>query len=204
MDRLQTRMAYLKGMADGIGISNSSKEGRIIQEMMKVMEEMAQSITRLDHRMDEQEEYLDAMDEDLADVEEYVEAIDEDLDDVEDILYMGNEDEDWDLDEDWDDADEEYSELDDDDIIYFDDDDDDQVICVDNTYNEYADGYDDDDIGYFEVECPNCQELVAIDQDIFDDEMVAEVLCPECHEIILMNDDIEETGEFGNYVLDDK
>lgn len=53
-------------------------------------------------------------------------------------------------------------------------------------------GYDDDDIGYFEVECPECQELVAIDQDVFDNEDVAEVLCPECHEVIVVNDDDED------------
>jgi DNA-directed RNA polymerase subunit delta len=64
--------------------------------------------------------------------------------------------------------------------------------------------YDDDDIGYFEVECPNCQELVALDQDIFENEDVVEVLCPECQEVILINDDeLLEDVEFADEEVDE-
>ncbi|RKD25568.1 hypothetical protein BEP19_01085 [Ammoniphilus oxalaticus] len=201
MEKLRERMSYLHGMADGLGISNQSKEGRIVIELMHVMEEMVAKLDTMDNRIEEQDEYLEAVDEDLADLEEYVGAIDEDLDDVEDFLFLEDDDD----------------EL----IIELDDDDDeftaralsrrqrlhgdlavgDNIIVVDGTYDE-MEGYDDDDLGYFEMECPNCQELVSIDQDVFDDDMIAEVLCPDCHEVILVNDDVQEENEFDYYVTD--
>ena len=134
MEKLRNRMSYLNGMADGLGISSNSKEGRMVVEIMRVMEEMVSKMDSMDHRIDEQEEYLEAVDEDLADLEEFVEAIDEDLDDVESVLYWEDED-----------------ELEDN-GIYFDDEDD-EVIMVDGVYDD-MEGYDDDDMGFFEVGMP--------------------------------------------------
>jgi phage FluMu protein Com len=178
MQKLSNRISYLHGLAEGMGLGNS-KEGRIIHEMIHVLKDMAGEMHRMANRMEEQDEYLEAIDEDLSDVEDYVETIDEDLSEVEDVLYVGEDNEGLDAENEW---------------IYFDDEDEEgEVLRVDETYDEMA--YDDDDSGYFEIECPNCQELVAVDQDIFDDDTVAEVLCPECHEVILINDDIEEMDE---------
>jgi endogenous inhibitor of DNA gyrase (YacG/DUF329 family) len=179
MHKLSNRISYLHGLAEGMGLGNS-KEGRVIHEMIHVLKDMAEEMRRMQDRMEEQDEYLEAIDEDLSDVEDYVDTIDEDLSEVEDVIYEGNEDAgegEW---------------------IYFDDEDEDSdVLHVDETYDEMA--YDDDDAGYFEVECPNCQELVAVDQDVFDDDTVAEVLCPECHEVILINEDIEEMDEMDHH-----
>jgi ribosomal protein S27E len=60
---------------------------------------------------------------------------------------------------------------------------------------EVTDSDSDDDmhINYVEMECPNCQETVFVDQDVFNDDAVVEVLCPECHETILVNDDTPVT-----------
>lgn len=201
MDQLRNRLAYLQGMADGLGMTTETKEGRIIVEMMDLMDEMVISMATMQDRIDEHEEYIEAIDEDLADVEEYVEAIDEDLDDVEDFLFDEDLEDEYEYEYELDDEDDEDTDL-----IYFEDDDeDDEVVYVDGVYDELDEtsGYDDDDTGYFDVECPNCQELVSIDQDIFEDDLVAEVLCPECHEVILVNDDLEGMDEFENYVIDE-
>jgi DNA-directed RNA polymerase subunit delta len=67
-----------------------------------------------------------------------------------------------------------------------------EIVDYEDDDEDDIEAYDDDDIGYFDVECPNCQELVAIDHDIFDNEDIAEVLCPECHDVILISEDDED------------
>jgi hypothetical protein len=69
------------------------------------------------------------------------------------------------------------------------------VEAVDEDLNElellvYDDEEDEDEnAGFFEMECPKCGEQVLIDDDIFDDDDTYEVLCPECHTVLLVNDD---------------
>lgn len=202
MEKLRNRMAYMQGMADGLGLNGNSKEGKMLVEMMCFMDDLVAKMESMDDRLEEQEEYTEAIDEDLTDLEEYVEAIDEDLDDVEDFLFWDDEEGEY-LDDDFEDNE---VDMDEEDLIYFDeeDEDDDEIIMVDGIYDEMDEGYDDDEEGFFEIECPTCQELVAVDQDIFEDDMVAEVLCPECHEVILVNDDVEDRDEFENYVVDER
>lgn len=182
MENLRERLSYLQGMADGFGLTNQSKEGRMTLEIMHLMGDMVSSMERMNARIEEQDEYIEAIDEDMTDLEEYVAAIDEDLDDVEEVLFEdGLENIDFES------MDEEQAR--------------DGIITVDETYDEMS--YDDDDIGFFEVECPTCQELISIDQHIFDDDLIAEVLCPDCHEVILVNDDeMDEQEEMNQYVID--
>lgn len=47
---------------------------------------------------------------------------------------------------------------------------------------------DDEDFSYIEMECPNCGELVEIDEDLlYDDEV--DVVCPDCKAVILSSED---------------
>lgn len=50
--------------------------------------------------------------------------------------------------------------------------------------------YDTDELelGMMELECPNCQENVLVDEDVFEDMTISEVLCPECRNVILVNE----------------
>lgn len=66
----------------------------------------------------------------------------------------------------------------------------DQVDAIDEDLSEVEDivfdeedDYDDyDDLDYFEVECPNCHEIVYIDDEYFDDD--EPIVCPNCNEEI--------------------
>lgn len=89
------RAAYLRGLADGLGIDGSTKEGKVIVELLSVVGDMADK--------------LEALDKENRDLREYIEEVDEDLGAVEDDLYE-DEDED-DEDEDDEDADSDYYEL---------------------------------------------------------------------------------------------
>jgi len=70
-----------------------------------------------------------------------------------------------------------YAELDD----YVEAIDEDLADLEKEVYGDECD--DDDDDGFIEVKCPNCNETVYLDEDLFDDED-EEIMCPNCHEPI--------------------
>ena len=76
------RVAYLKGLMEGLGLEADSKEGKILGAMMEVMDDMAKSIADLEDRLEEVSGQVDEIDEDLADVEDAV-FDDEDDEDAE-------------------------------------------------------------------------------------------------------------------------
>lgn len=106
MEYLMQKVSYLKGLADGLGIEDTSKEGKLLLHIVETLEEFADV---LDETVDNQ-----------LDLEEYVNFIDEDLADVEEDIY-GLDDEDYDEDDfDFDDF------CDDDCCCHFEDDEDDE------------------------------------------------------------------------------
>ena len=72
-------------------------------------------------------------------------------------------------------------------IVYEDDDDD----YDEDDYDD--DDYDDDDeeLSYIEMECPNCGDLVDIDEELLFDDSV-DVICPNCQAVILSSDGEED------------
>lgn len=78
------RISYMKGLAEGLQIDYSSKEGKLLKEMIHVLEDMSFEIEQLQSVSDEIEDYIVAIDDDLQLLEEdfYEEEIDEsDFDD---------------------------------------------------------------------------------------------------------------------------
>lgn len=50
----------------------------------------------------------------------------------------------------------------------------------------------DEDFSYVEMECPNCGDLVDIDEDLlYNDEI--DIICPNCQAIILSSDDEDDS-----------
>lgn len=127
MKYLYEEVAYLKGLAEGLEISKETKEGKIINKIVDVLESFADAIVELE------EEQIELI--------EYVESIDEDLSDIEDDIYEE------------DDEDEE-----------------------------------DDEFNYIEMECPNCNDFVEIDEDLLYDEEI-DIVCPNCQAVILSAED---------------
>lgn len=130
MKYLYEEVAYLKGLAEGLEISEETKEGKIINKIVDVLESFADAIVELE---EEQIELID-----------YVESIDEDLSDIEDDIYEEEEDDD---DED-----------------------------------------DDEEYNYIEMECPNCNDFVEIDEDLLYNEDI-DIVCPNCQAVILSSED---------------
>ena len=48
-----------------------------------------------------------------------------------------------------------------------------------------------DELSYIEMECPNCGDLVDIDEELLFDDSV-DVICPNCQAIILSSEEDEE------------
>ena len=121
------KVAYLKGLVEGLDFDKDDKETKVINAVLDVLEDLALSVSDLDDEMELVTEQLDAVDEDLADLEEIF-----------------------------------YDECDDCDC----DDDCDCCDCDDEMY---------------EVECPNCGEMIYFDEEIILD---GEAECPNCGEVL--------------------
>ena len=95
MMSLKEKVAYLKGLAEGLGLDSESKEGKLMMVIIDTLSDMAEEIEELN--------------ENALDIGEELDALSGDLSDVEDILY-GEEDDDDDFDDfdddDYDDDDE--------------------------------------------------------------------------------------------------
>ena len=132
MEDLNSKLGYLKGLAEGLGINDDTKEGKIIRQIIMVIEDIVDSLEEVRDDHDELFSYVEALDEDLSDLEEgYMEAEDELFDDYDEDIY---------------------------------------------------------DVP-FTVECPECHQEVAIDEDILEDEDALEVLCPGCGKVVFTSDE---------------
>ena len=69
---LTEKVAYLKGLAEGLALDENKPETKIINAMLDILDELAMSVTDLEDAMDIFSEQLDAVDEDLDELESFV------------------------------------------------------------------------------------------------------------------------------------
>ena len=85
---ISEKVAYLKGMYDGMALEETSKEAKLIGGILDVLEEIGLSIEDLEDTCDAMDEEIEAISEDLADVEDIVfEDEDEDDEDEDDDFF---------------------------------------------------------------------------------------------------------------------
>ena len=70
MSELTDRVAFLRGLAEGMQLDESKQETKLILKMLDVMDEMAKDNDDLHKAVDELNEYMESIDEDLSDMEE--------------------------------------------------------------------------------------------------------------------------------------
>ena len=75
---LSENAAYLKGLAEGLGIDNKTPNDKLIVKLLDLVAEMAEKIEDLQAQCDDLNDYADELDADLGDVEEYLFADDDD------------------------------------------------------------------------------------------------------------------------------
>ena len=82
---ISEKVAYLKGLAEGLKLDAESNEGKLFAAIIDVLEDMADEIADMQDEMVDLEDGLDAVSDDLSEVEESLyELEDEDEDEWDD------------------------------------------------------------------------------------------------------------------------
>jgi hypothetical protein len=90
------RVAYIKGLMEGLGMDDSTNEGKVLKAVVEVLDDLASDLADTQDELSELYDHVDAIDEDLGLLEEdFYETDDEDddeddcccCDDDEDSLY---------------------------------------------------------------------------------------------------------------------
>ena len=79
---LLEKAAYIKGLADGMELDTSSKEGKLISALIDLVSEAAQEISELSEQVETVHAYCEELDEDLGSVEELLLESDDEDDDL--------------------------------------------------------------------------------------------------------------------------
>ena len=90
MDILE-KVAYLKGLAEGLGLDTEKREGKLLSVIIDVLEDMALEIRDMQEEQADLEEGLDAVSDDLSEVESYLYGEDEEEEDEEEDEEDGDE-----------------------------------------------------------------------------------------------------------------
>lgn len=117
------KIAYVKGLAEGLALDTESKEGKILGAIIDLLGDITEEICDIEDACDDMSEQIDAVDEDLASLEE--------------VIYEDGCD-------------------------CCDDDDCDCDCCDDELY---------------EVECPSCNDIIYLDEEMLEEDGID---CPNC------------------------
>lgn len=132
MSKLGKKVAYLKGLAEGLGVKAEDNQGKLILALIDTLEAFAEENEELEER--------------VAELTEYVEEIDSDVSDMEEAIFDAAEDDDED----------EYDDDDDEDDV-----DDDALIEYECPHCGTVVFFDEEAFDMEEEHlCPNCQEKI--------------------------------------------
>ena len=67
--KLTDKISYLNGLVDGMDLDMTTKEGKVLAQIMEVLQTTALYVEDLQDQVDELTEVCESLDEDLADVE---------------------------------------------------------------------------------------------------------------------------------------
>ena len=178
---MKEKAAYLKGLIEGLGIDETTKEGKVIKVMSELLGELAEAV--------------DGIDEDVSRAYDQINDISEELEDLEADLYEDDDEDDEDDEPEEDDADEDDNA----DVAgepYY------EVACPACGKTVYV---SEDDLDAGEAICPSCKvafEVALADED--DDEAPEEtddgpaqyeVTCPACGATSIVEEDALLDGD---------
>ena len=89
------KLAYLKGLVEGLGLDETKKDTKVINNLITLLEDVVLSVTSLEEGFAEMQQQIDAVDEDLGEVEKDLYEDDDECDcckgdkdsDADDIYY---------------------------------------------------------------------------------------------------------------------
>ena len=171
---LSKKAAYLQGLIEGLGIDETTKEGKIIKAMSALLGEMADA--------------MEGMDEDLSRAYDQINDLSDELEDLEADLYEEEDDEDASEDE-AEDTDGEDDDTTDDDIAsepFY------EVACPNCGETVYV---SEDDLDAGEANCAHCGVTFEValegdeEEDAEDGPVQYEVTCPDCGTTAVFEED---------------
>ena len=77
---ISEKVAYLKGLAEGLALDTESKEGKLIAAIIDVLDDMSGKFEDLEDELCDVEDGLDAVSDDLCEVEEALYELEDDAD----------------------------------------------------------------------------------------------------------------------------
>ena len=88
MSKMGEKVAYLKGLAEGLGVTAETEKGKLMLAMIDTLEAFAEQAEETEEALHELQEVVDELDSDVGDLEEALlsEAEDEDDDEEEEGL----------------------------------------------------------------------------------------------------------------------
>lgn len=85
MEELYEKIAYLRGLADGIELDEDRKIGKLLGSLLEVVDQLTEHVEDLSFDVSDLEEYVTYIDEDLTEVEDTVFDVYDDFDEFEDF-----------------------------------------------------------------------------------------------------------------------
>ena len=82
------KVAYMKGLAEGLGLDTKSKEGKLLKVMIDILDDVALELQDIRDEQGELEEGLDAVSDDLSDVETYLYEQDDEEDGDDEVYHQ--------------------------------------------------------------------------------------------------------------------
>lgn len=171
------KVAYLKGLADGLGLDKENKQDKLLAAIIDVLETVALDLDDLEENALDLADEIDAISDDLADIEELV--YNDDYDEDDDECCCGGDH------GDYEDgcccgADHHHSE--------------DSCCGGDHHHGEDSCccGHHHDEPIFYEVTCPACEKTITVDEDVL---ALGKIECPNCGETLEFDMDSIEYEE---------
>lgn len=72
MGNIKERVAYLQGLTQGLNVNERSAEGKLLINIIDVLDDMAEEFNNIQMVQEDLETYIESMDDDLTDLEDEV------------------------------------------------------------------------------------------------------------------------------------
>ena len=69
---LNEKVAYIKGLMDGLELDLTTKEGKVLAAVVEALEATAKKVSSMDEEVGDLYDEVDAISEDLSNVEDYI------------------------------------------------------------------------------------------------------------------------------------
>lgn len=79
MSYISERVAFIKGLAEGMKIDDSTNEGKLMNAIIDVLDDIALAVEDVEEIQDQMGEQVDGIDEDLAELEKLVYEEDDEI-----------------------------------------------------------------------------------------------------------------------------